>query len=453
MFVGITNKPRDYAWGATTAISDLLGYVPSGRPEAELWLGTHAGSPSVIVDPSQVGGARTLAEWVSAAPEAALGAELAATTAANGGVRLPFLLKVLAAAGPLSLQAHPSSARALAAFELENAAGIPFDAPERNYRDPFHKPELIFALSETFDALCGFRDDAEIHRIIAELRALDIASPDPQAAALDSLENRLVGADALHDVVEWLLRDGRGGDSGEVAWLVERVSALAEHAVYLAEGGAVVSYAEELATVRSLAEAYPGDPGIVISLLLNRVTLKRGEALYLPAGNIHAYLAGLGIEVMAASDNVLRGGLTPKHIDVDELLEVLDFSPIPVPYLVPEDDSAPGVSVFRPGVAEFELVHIQADATQVGSALVGDVAPDGDSALDGDSAPGASPVTMRQVALSGPGIALCTAGGFLVAGAHSSVVLKRGESVYITPDEGTVTFAGAGEVFLATTGS
>lgn len=434
MFVGITNTPRDYAWGSTRAISELLGSVSSGRPEAELWLGAHPGSPAVIVDPSQVGGAETLAEWVAAAPTLALGAELAASTAASGGVRLPFLLKVLAAAQPLSLQAHPSSIRAAAAFALENAAGIPIDAPERNYRDPFHKPELIFALSETFDALCGFRSIAEVHRVLAELRALDIASPNPQAAALDALEDRLVGDDGLHDAVDWLLRDGRGDDSGEVAWLVERVVALAEHAAYLAEGGAIVSFARELETVRTLAESYPGDPGIVISLLLNRVTLARGEALYLPAGNIHAYLSGLGIELMAASDNVLRGGFTPKHIDVDELLDVLDFSPIPVPYLVPEAESVSGVSVFRPGVPEFELVHIQADA----------------AAVDSRSADG--PVPMRQVTLSGPGIALCTAGGFLVAGSTSSVRLKRGEAVYITPDEATLTFAGVGEVFLATTG-
>lgn len=434
MFVGITNTPRDYAWGSTHAISDQLGRAASGRPEAELWLGAHPGSPAVIVDPSHAGGATTLAEWVAADPTTALGAELAASTAATGGVRLPFLLKVLAAAKPLSLQAHPSSARALAAFELENAAGIPIDAAERNYRDPFHKPELIFALSETFDALCGFRSIAEIHRILAELRALDIASPDPQAAALDALENRLVGAEGLRDAVEWLLRDGRGGDSGEVSWLVERVVALAEHAVYLAEGGAVVSYARELETVRTLAESYPGDPGIVISLLLNRVTLKRGEALYLPAGNIHAYLSGLGVELMAASDNVLRGGLTPKHIDVDELLDVLDFRSIPVPYLTPINDGTPGVDVFRPGVPEFELVHIQADATPA------------------DSGASESPVPMRQVPLSGPAIAICTSGGFLVAGAASSMRLKRGEAVYITPEEATLTFAGVGEVFLATIG-
>ena len=426
MFVGISNTPRDYAWGSPTAIASLLGRPASGGPEAELWLGAHPGSPSVIADPELTGGAATLAEWIDRDPAAALGAAHA------GPARLPFLMKILAAHSPLSLQAHPSPARAAAGFALENAAGIPIDAADRNYRDPFHKPEIIFALSDTFQALCGFRDPRQIRSILAELRALDATMDDPQPAALLGLENRLMGDEALHDVVDWLLRDGRGGDTGEVAWLVERVVALAEQAAFLIEGGARVSFAAELDTVRSLSAAYPGDPGIVISLLTNLVSLKRGEVLFLPAGNIHAYLSGLGVEVMAASDNVLRGGLTPKHIDVDELLEVLDFAPLPVPYLAPEVQ-ADGVAVYRPDVPDFELAHISVPA---------DV-----SATEA----GRAGVPMRQVTLTGPGIAICTAGRFLVAGGASSISLARGECVYITPDEGTLTFAGAGEVFLATT--
>ncbi|TFC84071.1 mannose-6-phosphate isomerase, class I [Cryobacterium cheniae] len=430
MFVGITNSPRDYAWGSTTAIAGLLGYVPSGTAEAELWLGAHSGSPSVITDPEQVGGHRTLLEWIQAAPAEALGTALAAPADPSAPVqpRLPFLLKILAAAGPLSLQAHPTSERARIGFGLENEAGLPQGAPDRNYRDPFHKPELIFALSDTFEALCGFRDLVQIRGILGELRALDVASDNPQPGALDALERHLLGGDALRDSVDWLLRDGRGGDSGEVAWLVERVVALAESAADLAESGAILDFPLELATVRDLARAYPGDPGIVISLLTNRVSLKRGEVLYLPAGNIHAYLFGLGVELMAASDNVLRGGLSPKHIDVDELLEVLDFTPLPVPYLSPVV-SSPGVSEYRPDVDDFVLVHIAAEAVPVSQAGV----------------------PMRQFTLTGPAIAICTAGGFLVAGAGSSVPLNRGESIYITPDEGMLTFAGVGEVFLATT--
>lgn len=431
MFVGITNTPRNYAWGSSSAIASLLGRSPSGKPEAELWLGAHAGSPSTILDPSSTGGAGDLAAWIAAAPDVALGSQ----PSRGEEPRLPFLLKVLAAAKPLSLQAHPSAEHARSAFDLENAAGIPLDSPDRNYRDPFHKPELIFALSETFEALCGFRDLASIHRIIDELRALDAASDDPQPEALDNLERRLAGPAPLRTAVGWLLRDGRGRDSGEVAWLVERVVALAAHAEFLASGGAVIGFARELSTVASLAAEYPGDPGIVISLLLNRISLKRGEVLYLPAGNIHAYLSGLGVELMSASDNVLRGGLTTKHVDVDELLEVLDFTPVAVPYLPPDEAlSEPGVSVFRPDVPDFELVHVEAAADVAGTAAT------------------ETSVPMRQVELAGPAIAICTAGGFLLAGATSSVTLKRGQAVYITPDEGTLTFAGAGEVFLATTG-
>jgi mannose-6-phosphate isomerase len=426
MFVGISNTPRDYAWGSPTAIADLLGYPASGRPEAELWLGAHPGSPSVVLRPELTGGATNLAEWIDADPATALGEKRAESR------RLPFLLKILAAHSPLSLQAHPSPARAAAGFALENAAGIPVTNADRNYRDPFHKPEIIFALSDTFEALCGFRELTEIRAIFAELRALDATMDDPQPAALTALENRLVGADALRDVVDWLLRDGRGGDSGEVSWLVERVVALAERGAFLIDGGARVGFAAELATVRALSASYPGDPGIVISLLTNLVSLKRGEVLFLPAGNIHAYLSGLGVEVMAASDNVLRGGLTPKHIDVDELLEVLDFTPLPVPYLAPELQ-ADGVALYRPAVPDFELAHISVPA---------------DAATDGSGAAG---VPMRQVTITGPAIAICTAGRFLVAGAGSSLSLARGEAVYITPDEGTLTFAGSGEVFLATT--
>ncbi|TFC27285.1 mannose-6-phosphate isomerase, class I [Cryobacterium sp. TMT1-3] len=437
MFVGIANTPRNYAWGSTHAIADLLGRTSSGGPEAELWLGAHAGSPSVIEDPALVGGFSNLAEWIAAAPEAALGVDWASREADAGGPaagrktvapRLPFLLKILAAGRPLSLQAHPTTEQARAGFELENEAGIPVDAGNRNYRDPFHKPELIFALSDTFEALCGFRPLAEVRGIIAELRLLDLATEQPQAAVLDLLDNHL--ARGLSDTVDWLLRDGRGGDSGEVEWLVERVVALADHAAFLAEGGASIGYARELATVRALAAEYPGDPGIVLALLLNRISLKRGEAKYLPAGNIHAYLSGLGVELMAASDNVVRGGLTPKHVDIDELLAVLDFTPQHEPYLVPVV-LAPGVSVYQPGVTEFELVHIEADA----------------------DAASATPVPMRQITLTGPAIAICTAGGFLVAGAGSSRPLKRGQAVYVTPDEGTLTFAGTGEVFLAMPGA
>jgi mannose-6-phosphate isomerase len=410
MFVAITNTPRPYAWGSSTAIAQFLGRAPSGGPEAELWLGAHSGSPSLIADPSSVGGATTLPEWIAAAPELTLG-----RFASTG--RLPFLFKLLAAAHPLSLQAHPTSAQGLAGFERENALGIPLDAAHRNYKDAYSKPELIYALSETFDALCGFRPLDEVRSLISLLLDLDGRTEEPQPQPLEDLYQRLSsGSDAgidhaqgqgdeLRAVFEWLISQGSG-----VPTLVSLVSQLAP-----------LSSDPSLVTAALLAREYPGDPGIVISLLLNRVTLSRGEALYLPAGNIHAYLDGLGAELMTASDNVLRGGLTPKHIDVPELLAVLNFTPGPVPYLR-ATSTAGGIEAFTPDVADFALVRVA------------------------DAAVGAS------YSLTGPGIALCTAGSMRIDGAASSASLSRGESVYITPDEGALSFAGDGELFLATTG-
>ncbi len=412
MFVPIGNTPRDYAWGSHTAIAGLLGSEPSGGPEAELWLGAHAGSPSRIVTDAPEG-VDDLRAWIHSAPEQALGPDLA-----RRGARLPFLLKVLAADAPLSLQAHPDLDRARLGFDREEEAGIAVDAFDRNYRDAFHKPELIVAVSETFDALCGFRPVAEALAIVDELGAADAAGDDPQPAALDLLRDRLSGDDGLREAVEWLLRDGRGEDTGEVSWLVERVVALA--AVRAADAASPFRAAFE--TVGILAAHYPGDPGIVISLLLNHVTLRRGEALYLPAGNMHAYLRGLGIELMAESDNVLRGGLTPKHIDIEELVDVLDFSPLPVPYLRPEQPGA-GVQTFRPDVPDFVLHQVRAaDASET------------------------------PIPLDGPAIALCTSGDVAISGAHGETTFGRGASVYITPDEGAVTVSGDGEVFIATVG-
>ena len=413
MFVRIDNTPRDYAWGSRSAIAGFRGRPESGAPEAELWLGAHAGSPARLIDGASVGHA-DLAQWITADPVATLGAELAG----ESEPRLPFLLKVLAAGAPLSLQAHPTPEQARAGYAREDADGIALDAYDRNYKDRFHKPELIVAVSETFDALSGFRPLDEVHAIAQVLRDADAASPTPEPGALDLLEAHLGSGSPLADTVEWLLRDGRGGDTGEASWVIERVAALSESAV-----AAASPYADSFATVLALAEAYPGDPGLVISLLLNRVRLRRGEALYLAAGNIHAYLDGLGIELMASSDNVLRGGLTPKHIDVSELIEVLDFTPMPPPRLEPERPLA-GVEVFRPGVPDFVLYRIEASSAE---------AP--------------------RIELAGPAIVLAEGGDVWLEGANGVGSLARGEALYVTPDEGEITVTGPGIAWIATTGS
>ena len=402
MFVGITNRPRPYAWGSPTAIAELLGREPSGGPEAELWLGAHPGSPSRIIDPAATGGPADLAAWIAADPARALGPYAPAA-------RLPFLLKLLAAGSPLSLQAHPTAEQALEGFRRENEAGVPIDAPHRNYRDAHPKPELIYALSERFEALCGFRAPTEYRELLAALRRR--AEPGTEVAPLDGLLELAASDGALPGVVEWLSRAGEDVDA-----VVALVAELAARPPVPGEDG---RFDAAFATAVDLAAEYPGDPGIVVSLLLNRVSLRRGEALFLPAGNIHAYLSGLGVELMAASDNVLRGGLTPKHVDVPELLNVLDFTPRAVPLMAPERPS-PGLEVYRPAVPDFVLVRFA----------------------------GAAPATFR---LHGPAIAICTRGSVAISGA-SSARLDRGSAVYVTPDEGELTLAGDGEVFLATTG-
>ena len=383
MFLGITNTPRDYAWGSVTAIPELLGRTVTGAPQAELWLGAHPGSPSVVVNPAMVGGADTLRDWIDAEPETALGDERTG---------LPFLLKVLAAAAPLSLQAHPTPEQAREGYEREQAAGVPIDDPARNYKDPFPKPELVVALSERFEALSGFRP---VEETLADVELLDGGSGrlGPLAVHLQH---------GLEDTVRWL-EDTDPSALAVVQAASDLAAALPDEAL-----------TPNTATVRDLATAYPADPGVVVSLLMHRVTLAAGEAMYLPAGNIHAYLDGLGIELMAPSDNVLRGGLTPKHVDVPELLRVLDFTAYPAPVLVPEHLAA-GVDRFAPEGVGFALVRVTGDGRPVGFGT-GGVAP-----------------------LTGPSIAICTAGAVTLVGATSATLLRQGESCYITPDEGDVT--------------
>lgn len=367
MFVGIANTPRDYAWGSRGDIAALLHRPASGGPEAEYWLGTHPGSPSVLVgEPG-----RTLADVAS----------------------LPFIMKVLAAETPVSLQAHPSSAQAVEGFARENAAGIPLSASNRNYKDDRHKPELIYALSDRFEALCGFRTVAASREAIARFG---------DGAPIVDFLARLTSDAALPDVFSWLL--GGGAD----------VSALLAHVVAVAPSVDSI----EAATVVSLDGDYPGDPGILVSLLLNRVSLRKGEVIYLPAGNIHSYLHGLGIEVLASSDNVLRGGLTPKYVDVPELRHVLDFRPLPVPFLEPVVPSS-GIEVFRPDVPDFELVVVRPAGHDANQTIAHDA------------------------------IALCVDAPVSITGAVSTVSLEPGDAVYVTADEGALEFAGAGTVFLS----
>ncbi|HET8958007.1 MAG TPA: mannose-6-phosphate isomerase, class I [Microcella sp.] len=381
MILRIANTPRDYAWGSTTAIAELLGREPSGGREAEYWLGDHPVSPAVVVDRPAVG--RTLAE----------------VTAQTPAGRLPFLMKVLAAAEPLSLQVHPTLAQAAEGFARDNSAGLALDDPRRSYKDDLHKPELIYALSDPFIALSGFRPVAASR---AELAGVDEPCVD------DFVQRRLTGDDALGEIIAWLL----SGDP-EVAHLAMALTDWAGE-----DGAPQPNDAHGTwATVRRLAGRYPEDPGIVISTLMNTVVLRPGEALYLPAGNLHSYQEGLGIEVMAASDNVVRAGLTPKHVDVAEVLAILDPAPLPAPRLQPEVPQ-PGVRVFRPDVPDFALVVVEGEGLADGC-LVGD---------------------------DGPSILLCLEGQVSIDGQATAT---QGDAYYLSA--GPFELSGTGRVVVGTT--
>jgi mannose-6-phosphate isomerase len=332
-------------------------------------MGAHPAQPSVLSDGT------ALDQAISADPDRFLGDAVRRTF----GDRLPFLMKVLAADTPLSLQAHPTTDQARAGFAAEEAAGIPRDDPTRTFKDPHHKPELLLALT-TFEALCGFRPVEESLHCLAKLQVPELK---PTIAAL-----------------------ARGGLRAAIPQLIalspETRSVLVS-AVAAAAGRFVAAHDPEfINTYRwaaSLAETYPGDPGVVISLMCNHLKLAPGEAAYLPAGNLHAYLSGAGVEVMAGSDNVLRGGLTTKHVDLAALIEVLDFTDGKVPVIHPV--LGPGGLRYPVPVAEFDLTRCQ---------------------LDGRSG---------TLTTSGPQILLCTEGSAVLASVETELKLLRGESAFV----------------------
>ena len=397
----LKNTIRGYAWGSPTLMSDYLGRAASGQPEAEMWLGAHPGAPSIAVSDHQE---TRLDELVARDPAGLLGA--ASRQAFGDG--LPFLMKLLAAGSPLSLQVHPTREQAARGFADEDAKGIPRNAPHRNYKDSNHKPEMIVALTD-FAALCGFRPPHESAQIFGLLAAA-LPQTQPQAFAfLNKLHGTLRGATSSADsaVRTTFARLIQGGPD-----VTESVDAVAE---LLARGIPQSPLAMELATALELNRAYPGDPGVLISLMLNRVTLRPGEAVYLPAGNIHAYLHGLGIEVMASSDNVLRGGLTTKHVDTAELLRIIDFQPLPVP-LIEASVPQPGLQVWEPPFDEFQLQRIVLT-------------------------PGQRSIQLPQ---ESPVIVLVVSGGAVLTSVNQWLPLERGESVFIGAQEPRVSIQANG---------
>ena len=322
---------RHYPWGSRTVIPELLGEAtPADRPYAELWMGAHPDDPSVLSDGTP------LDKAIQRQPEELLGREVRQ----RFGDRLPFLMKVLAADQPLSLQAHPTTEQAEAGFAAEEAAGVPHDDPTRTFKDPFHKPELLLALT-TFEALCGFRPVEESLHCLAKLQVPELK---PTIAAL--------ARGGLRAAIPQLL-----------ALTAELRSALVDAVAAAAARFVAAHDPEFINTYRwaaSLAQTYPGDPGVVISLMCNHLRLAPGEAVFLPAGNLHAYLSGAGVEVMGSSDNVLRGGLTSKYVDLAALIEVLDFCDGRIPILHPV--LGPGGLRYPVPVPDFDLTRCQLDA-------------------------------------------------------------------------------------------
>ncbi len=389
----LDNPVRRYAWGSDRDIPEFLGVPSDGGPQAELWMGAHPGDSSRVV---RGGATRTLEQVIAASPAAELGPEVARTY----GGRLPFLVKILAAARPLSLQVHPDKARAEAAFAAENRSG----AAERDYLDDNHKPELISALRDGFQALCGFRPVAGTVALLKELAV-------PELAAYPGLLAGQPEEEALRKLVTAILTEP---DDHSAA-----IAGVASAGHRVAAGGG--PWAVAGAAYAVVAEAYPGDPGVLVALLMNHAVLAEGEALFVGAGVPHCYLHGLGAEVMASSDNVLRAGLTSKRVNVPELLAVLDFRPAPLHVLTPVPDGAQ--EVYPVPVPDFRLARLRLGTDRVGL-------------------PG-----------SRPQIVLCIAGTVTLRDADGAeLALRRGESAYLPASGAGVTAAGPGTALRATVG-
>jgi mannose-6-phosphate isomerase len=385
----LTSTVRHYPWGSRTVIPDLLGQPsPAEQPHAELWMGAHPDAPSLLPD------GRGLDTVIATAPDELLGAAVRH----RFGTRLPFLMKVLAADTPLSLQAHPTTAQAEAGFAAEEAAGVPHDDPTRTFKDPFHKPEILLAITPV-EALCGFRPVEESLHCLAKLQLPELK---PTIAAL-----------------------ARGGLRAAIPQLIalsaKRRDSLV-HAVATRAASFVAAHDPEfINTYRwaaSLADTYPGDPGVVISLMCNHLTLAPGEAVFLPAGNLHAYLCGAGIEVMASSDNVLRGGLTTKHVDLAALIEVLDFTDGKVPVLHPV--LGPGGLRYQVPVEDFELTRCQL---------------------------GTDPGVLTT---AGPQVLLCAEGTAVLGSAEGELTLAQGQSAFV-PAGAPLSARGPALLYRATT--
>ena len=363
--VPLEGPVRAYDWGSRTLLATLRGEPPTPGPEAEVWFGAHPSAPSLALLPD------------GPAPLDAAGLPVPA-----------FLLKLLAAGAPLSIQLHPDRAAAEAGFAAEDAAGVPRDAATRTYRDPFDKPELLRALTP-MRLLVGARPTAEAQEVIAALLPED------------------------HTVREVLADEGLRGAVAAVLGAAREVTA--ERLAGLRAAVQRVATADA-ALARELLAHHPDDPGVIVALLLRPVDLAPGEAVFVPAGLPHAYLSGLGVEVMRVSDNVVRGGLTTKHVDVPALVRLLD----------PEPREG---RVTTAAVGGWRRHDAPTDAFALHEAEV-----DGELALP---------------AGAGPRIVLCAGGTITVEDGDAAATLGPGRAAYVHPEARAVAVRGAGLAFVA----
>lgn len=391
------NPIQAYAWGSKSFISELLNNTEhDGTPQAELWMGAHPKSSSLIQNgENQV----NLNYIIAEDPCDFLGSVITRSYCDQ----MPFLLKVLAAEAPLSIQAHPNQKQARDGFARENKQGIPIDAPQRNYKDANHKPELIVALT-TFTAMCGFRAYPELVANLKqflpgydEKRYTDfLLQPSPQS---------------LKDFFASLLNLSSD----------ERKKLLTTYMNKIAQ---FTPANEKETLIRNwsieLNKQYPDDIGIISPILLNIIVLQPFEALYLEAGVLHSYLHGAGMEIMANSDNVLRGGLTPKHIDTDELVNVLDFLPRNIQPITAQEMSQTELSYLTPA-QEFILSmikHISETTTEIEFA-------------------------------GSPEILFCYEGNFVIENCSQFLSLEKGQSLFIPYEVDGYCVQGKGILFRA----
>ncbi|MEA1910841.1 MAG: mannose-6-phosphate isomerase, class I [Spirochaetota bacterium] len=375
----LINQVQNYSWGTKNYIPDLLGKDETNEHWAELWMGDHArGTSTAVLEIGNIPLNQVLMNFST---------DIFGEDSIRFGKQLPFLFKVLSAESPLSIQAHPNKVQAEEGFRDENSRSIPMDAVNRNYKDNNHKPEIICALTP-FTAMCGFREVEEINTNFLKLHTSVYTAKNSVKSFFESIMS-LKSAE-LKIIIEDALVWAESNNSIE-AELVQKFSAL-----------------------------YDNDPGILAPLFLNVYSLKPGEALYQGPGELHAYVKGTGIELMSNSDNVLRGGLTPKHVDIEELLKVLNFKPSGKNILKPVTIGR-GLYEYLTPSDEFILKYLKIENSN-------------------------SLEIKNRESLE---ILLCVSGNVIVSYENETISINRGESLFIPASVNSYTLKGSGEIYSA----